>query len=322
MATEKADDDKKKKGTEVELFVPGTKALMAEVKEFCGTLGLPPEAASSVLRSAQSYRNLQEIVEKQKALSVEDRKALVDSKQALSSGGLRLVDTVVASLGLPYNVISLIQGKPYVKAEGLRLLVQADPRILKSFQTEKVRGEWHDANYIAEFRATLEFWGGGVFSATGSADLQEIQSRRDRSEAPPSFVDMIAETRAKRRAGREAVSLPVGISEDFEEGQENGKRGPNVKKVNADTGEIVEGEEGEQKEQSVNKPQNKGQLLAFAMSQYKLKKQDVEAIVALATITDQAGTEKAWDTIVAEMTKRMGSGIEEQHEIESGEESK
>lgn len=208
------DREEKTKPPAVRDFVPDS--VVETARHYAEVAGLPKEASSSVVAAVSAYFGLKRLISQQQKLPPEVRKAMVSARITITDHMLKLIDQFVKQNLFPYNTLYVApDGNIAVKASGWRVRGQADPRVFKGWRdepTEKI--DLADGNILFRKRVTACFFDGSEYPAEGWADVKEVQSRRAKTEAPPSFVAMIAETRAKVRALRDAIGVPYDIAED------------------------------------------------------------------------------------------------------------
>jgi len=252
---------------------------LKEVQEVTKSMALPPEAVLSVLKAREAYRKLESMVEEQRKLPDEARKKLVQSKSPLTDYGLKLVDDFVAVHRIPYSCMALIEGSPYPRAEGIRLRLQADPRIFKGYRLEPlVIPNEASNNALAVVRCFAEFWNGEVYEDIGACDYKEEEDRR---RTKPPFVGQIVEkavTRAQRRVGIRALDIPTTVAEELQDWYELEEREAEAKveeRVEVETKGIA----------------NLAEFLAKCFTELQLRRGDIEAKLGmkLSDITDFDG---------------------------------
>lgn len=207
-----------------ELLVFIESGLIAAAKAYMEAANLPKEALPSVIHAARSHFGLETLVEYQMGLHPDRRRAMVGATPGFVITDLRLkeIDDFVRMNRFPYNCLYIAQdGSIAIRATGWRLKAQADSRIFKGWEEEPTEIiKLDDGNILFRTRVVAVFWTGDRFPAEGAVDLTEMQTRRRKTDAPPSFALMISETRGKTRALRDAIGLPFEIAEDVVAGQE------------------------------------------------------------------------------------------------------
>jgi len=101
-------------------LIPYPESLIEQARKYADLMHFPPEAISAVLSALDMHWKLKEIVEKQMKLPDNERALQIDTKSPLAAVPLKQVDDFVAMHGIPYNVMTWFDGKPYPKADGLR----------------------------------------------------------------------------------------------------------------------------------------------------------------------------------------------------------
>lgn len=101
------------------------------------------------------------------------------------------------------------QGKPAVLFAGL--LETAHTAGLKSIRTRMLQAPADENRWTAIFYAEVEMGDGGVFTGTGDANLENVARM-----VAPHYIRM-AETRAKARALRDALSITAVAAEELGE---------------------------------------------------------------------------------------------------------
>ena len=198
-------------------------SLISAAKKYLEATSLPPEALTSVLSMVSSHYGLMNLIKYQQKLPSDRRKSMVGTSPGyvVTDGRLQEIDAFVRMNNLPYNVLYISRdGSIAIKAAGWRMRAQADPRVFKGWDDTPVElVNLADGNIMFRKRVTAIFWTGETFSAEGACDLHEMQSRRQKTESPPSFALMVAETRSKTRALRDAIGLPFEVAEDIVAGE-------------------------------------------------------------------------------------------------------
>lgn len=253
-------------------------------KYYTEIMNLPKEAISSVLVTAQAANGLNKLIRKQMKLTLQQRKALVQSRDPIGDGQLKDIDDFVLANKMPYNVLYIAQDKKVaIRAQGWNYKLQTDPRIMKCWEPEPIVAEMvtlPDSNIMFVAKATLVFWNGQRFPESGTSDIAEIQSRRPNTPAPPSFAAMIAITRCKARCIRAAIALPYDIAEDVQDIET-----PKVNIIEVRATPVT------------NIPTNKAQLIARAMGDFKLSMKDLVALLGKKSIDEITNFEEAWKNI-------------------------
>lgn len=192
--------------------------IIHAAKNYLQATSLPPEALTSVIAMVRSYFGLEALIEYQLSLPPERQKNMVGTSPGYIVTDLRLkeIQDFVRMNRFPINCLYIAKdGSIAIRATGWRLKAQADPRIFKGWEDTPVEIiPLGNGNILFRKRVVAIFWTGERFSAEGAVDMEEMQGRREKTKAPPSFAFMISETRAKTRALRDAVGLPFEIAED------------------------------------------------------------------------------------------------------------
>ncbi len=198
--------------------------ILAAAKQYIEATSLPKEALTSVISMVKSHYGLENLISYQQGLPWQRRANMVGVAPNYIISELRLkeIDDFVSMNRFPYNTLYIAKdGNISVKANGWRMKAHADSRCFKGWECEKTEMvKMEGGNIMFRKQVTAVFWTGERFIAEGAADMSEMQSRRQKTEAPPSFAFMIAETRAKIRAWRDAIGLPCEIAEDVVIGEQ------------------------------------------------------------------------------------------------------
>lgn len=198
-------------------------SVMSAAKQYLADAGLPKEALPAVIQTAQAHFAMEKLIAHQASLPPKGRVNLVSVAPGNVITDLRLaeIDQFVQMQRFPFNTLYIAKdGNIAIRASGWRMKAQADARIFKAWETTPTEiVHLEDGNILFRKSVTAIFWTGERFSAEGACDLNEIQGRRKETKAPPSFAFMIAETRAKVRAWRDAIGLPFDIAEDVIAGE-------------------------------------------------------------------------------------------------------
>lgn len=271
-----------------ELAIIGNNIVKA-AKDYLEATSLPQEALTSVLVMVKNHYGLLELIKYQRRLKPDKRKSFIGTSpgRVITDLKLREIDDFVRLNSFPYNTLYIARdGNIAIRASGWRIKAQADPRCFKGWREEATeRIEQSDGNVLFRKHVTALFWTGEEYGAEGWADIKEVQSRRASTEASPSFVAMIAETRAKTRALRDAIGLPFEIAEDVIAVNEAKYEPPTV---GAGEGEIT----------------STAELLAKASREFSLRRKDILGILGVDSLGKIDDLPAAWEKI----KKRKGAG--------------
>jgi len=272
-----------------------TSNIIQAAKAYQEAASLPPEAMTSIISAVQAAYGLEQLIKRQRRLPPEKRKALVSVSpgRVITDTKLKEIDEFVVTNRIPYNCLYIAKdGNIAVKASGWRLRAQADLRCFKGFEEKPIEMQvLDDGNILFRKEVVAVFWNGSRFPATGFADINEVQSRRTMTEAPPSFVAMIAETRAKTRALRDAIGLPFEIAEDVIEAAEAEYQPP----APAPSGEIT----------------SIAELLARAQKEFGLRRKDILNILGVNSLGEITDLQASWEKISA-INRQTGAGETEE----------
>lgn len=254
--------------------------IVKAAKDYLEATSLPKEALTSVLSMVKNHYGLLELIKYQRRLKPDKRKSFigVSPGRVITDAKLVEIDDFVKLNGFPYNTLYIARdGNIAIRASGWRMKSQADPRCFKGWEKQPIqRTELSNGNVLFEVEVTAIFWTGEKYPAYGAADVNEVQSRRTSTEAAPSFVAMIAETRAKTRALRDALGLPFEVAEDVMLITETRYEAP----VTGE-GEITSAAE----------------LLARASREFSLRRKDILEILEVSSLGEITDLNKAWTKI-------------------------
>ena len=160
-----------KVGGKEESIIPYPVAIIEQASKYCDLMHLPKEALSSVLRALDNHQKLKQIIAQQRKLPVEQRKALVNTKNPVADEPMRIIDEFVEMHMIPYTSVTWIEGQPYPKADGLRYKLMADPRVAKTVTTKILEAPKliDENNMMVGYECVTEFWNGEKYYAVGSA---------------------------------------------------------------------------------------------------------------------------------------------------------
>ena len=262
-----------------ELAIIGNNIVKA-AKDYLEATSLPQEALTSVVAMVKNHYGLLELIKYQRRLKPDKRKSFIGTSpgRVITDLKLKEIDDFVQMNSFPYNTLYIARdGNIAIRASGWRMKAQADPRCFKSWEEEpSERIEQSDGNVLFRKHVVAVFWTGERYGAEGWADVKEVQSRRASTEASPSFVAMIAETRAKTRALRDAIGLPFEIAEDIIEAAEMRYEAPVIGE-----GEITSAAE----------------LLARASRECSLRRKDILEILGVSSLGEITDFPASWEKI-------------------------
>lgn len=201
-------------------LLPYASPLLKAAEAYCQQMHLPIESMSSIIYTIDNWNKLNRIVERQTQMAPDERKRLVDTTANLAPQVMKVIDDYVEMHLIPYTSMTWVEGHPYPKAEGLRYKLRSDARVLKSIKTTRILEALSSDNPTMGYHCDIDFWNSEHYEADGYADLAELQTRRQRTKPPVSFMAMIAETRSVRRCTMKALGLPTGVAEDIQEANE------------------------------------------------------------------------------------------------------
>lgn len=175
-------------------------------------------------------------LEEQWSLPIEAVSQLVQSEAPLTEKGVRTVIALAKMHMLPLTGINVIRDSRgrlsfYVNSRGILWRLHNDSRGLKAQKHEIVHLPTPDEPYV-RVRATVEFEDGSSFTNEALIYFKYDQERGEWLERtrrgdwrPVNLGDriMTAITKAKRRAGVDAVGLALPIFEDYVEYMEGGE---------------------------------------------------------------------------------------------------
>lgn len=147
-------------------------------------------------------------LEEQYKLPWEVQRDMIRSEGALMQKGVQMAVRTAMAFGLPLQGINVLRNNVYVNSDGIRWRLHTDPRTLKRSDAEIVHRPTKDEPWV-EVKATVEMGDGSVYSNYGVVDC-----------APGAGVGnaiMKTVTKAKRRAGVDAVGVALPIFEEYTE---------------------------------------------------------------------------------------------------------
>lgn len=240
-------------------------AFLSSVGAIVEAMGLPKEATVSVLQTMQAVQKIEENLRRQRKLTDNERRALIQSREPVSPLVLPKFVAYSEMHRIPLENLANIEGKPFATAVALREKVTTDLRIRKSMViTEETSGLMENGMLWAKCKWKLTYWSGETFDGIGTADSIELGIKRRGNVGLMDVVHM-ARTRGERHALRTALALPIVLAEDVEEGQKsNGK----IIDVTPTTAAAYPNNLGEfvakaQKELGMNFPQVKKSIMAI-----------------------------------------------------------
>lgn len=170
-----------------------------------------------------------EQLEEQYTMPIDLQRGLIRSEHALSDQGVQTAVRVARTFGLPLQGVNVIRTRSglqvFVNSDGVRWRLHTDPRHLRKSHGVVVHHPTPDEPWI-QATATIEFEDGSQFVNEAwmylrydeQSGLYSERSRRgDWNAVSPGDRCMAAITKAKRRAGVDAVGVALPIFEDVAE---------------------------------------------------------------------------------------------------------
>lgn len=231
-------------------------------------------------------------LEEQYNLPIKDVVQLIRSEAPLTEVGAKLALRVAQSFGLPLqgiNVITTSRGvtNVYVNADGIRWRVHTDDRGIAASTGEITHRPTKDEPWF-EAVGTVKFKDGSEFTNIGVVGVNLNNSMEVANGA------MKAITKAKRRAGVDAVGVALPIAEDFlEYAEEQRSRGK--------SSGVIDGEFQEIASKSITEPTNLAEVLAWVQQHNKSIDEATGIAGDLAVIASDvksavAKLREAWET--------------------------
>lgn len=153
----------------------------------------------------------------QYALPLDQVRQLIRSEQTPTDVALRQAVEVAKMFGVPLQGINLIPSRNginvYINADGIRWKLHTDPRGLKCVETHIIQIPTRD-NPLAIVEGRIEFKDGASFTNIGAV-VVDGDNKGGKGKWNEADALMKAATKAKRRAGQDAVGTTLPTYEDF-----------------------------------------------------------------------------------------------------------
>ena len=240
------------------------------------------EKAETALIDAKDARKLLfKQLDEQYTLPWKEQAALIRSETPMTERGIALALRVARSFGLPLQGLNIITNKRgeanvYVNADGLRWRLHTDPRGIRNSTAEVIHRPTTTEPWV-EVKATITMGDGSEYTNFGAVDC-----------IPGSGVSnalLKSVTKAKRRAGVDAVGVALPIAEDFLEWvDEERKAGKKV--------DIIDAEYKEMQSTPVAEPKNLAELFVW-IEQHSHTIDEAEAVTGMSTSDMAADVESA-----------------------------
>jgi len=242
---------------------------------------------------------------------------LVQSEQPLSEKGIKTVISLAKMHMLPLTGINVIKNSRgqlsfYVNSRGILWRLHNDERKLKSHSHKVVHLPTPQEPWV-QVEATVEFEDGSKFTNEAfiyfkyDEETGEWLERTRRGEWKPVNLGdriMTAITKAKRRAGVDAVGLALPIFEDYVEYAE---------------GEVIEGSARVVEEQPLlpsGEPRNLAELLARAMREFGMDAETVQRKLDKDLSEIASDVKAAWEQLQEAVKNEQLMAEELRQEVE------
>lgn len=218
-------------------------------------------------------------------LPLDQVRSLIRSEQTPTDKALMQAVECARMFGVPLQGVNLIPSRAgvnvYINADGIRWKLHTDPRRLKTVETRIIQVPTRD-NPLAIVEGVVEFQDGSRFTNIGAV-VVDSENKLGKGKWNEADALMKAATKAKRRAGQDAVGTTLPLYEDFIEWRDQETKDITPMLPVA---------------QSINNghPQTLAQFLA-KLNEIKMDVVDACVKLNVATITEVKDFKEAWEKL-------------------------